>query len=207
MKGINEIESLVGAVENLSDETIRGVVEAIIKGVATGAVEELIDRLGVVDVVVDYLAAAGSYTQAADGSGADSGESRSNAGEVHALATGDASAPEPSLQPATGQDSAQFTCELCGRVGCRRFDKTPTGWRCSATARCGDRPARTANPRVLRSAPTPVLTTPKRIAAQGVTARCQDCTRTYTLSGIPLHQAVQTHELRNGHIVDVLEVP
>lgn len=47
--------------------------------------------------------------------------------------------------------------------------------------------------------PRPQATTP------GVTARCQDCTRTWTLTGRVLESAVELHEVKHAHIVDVLE--
>lgn len=37
------------------------------------------------------------------------------------------------------------------------------------------------------------------------TARCQDCKRAWTLTGIDLQRAVEAHELEKGHIVDVLD--
>lgn len=43
------------------------------------------------------------------------------------------------------------------------------------------------------------------VTTVGVTARCQDCTRAFTLSGRPLEQAAQMHEMKHGHIVDVLD--
>jgi hypothetical protein len=39
----------------------------------------------------------------------------------------------------------------------------------------------------------------------GVTARCQDCTRSWDLSGDALTDAVERHELKHSHIVTVLE--
>lgn len=41
-------------------------------------------------------------------------------------------------------------------------------------------------------------------ATPGVTARCQDCTRTFTLTGRLLDQAIALHELKHAHIVNVL---
>ncbi len=38
-----------------------------------------------------------------------------------------------------------------------------------------------------------------------ITAQCQDCRRTWTLSGPELQADVDGHELRKGHIVDVLD--
>lgn len=43
------------------------------------------------------------------------------------------------------------------------------------------------------------------IAGNHVTARCTDCPQTWKLTGRVLRMAVDTHEVRRGHIVDVLE--
>lgn len=41
--------------------------------------------------------------------------------------------------------------------------------------------------------------------ASGVTARCQDCTRTWILTGRILEIAAEAHELKHAHIVDVFD--
>jgi hypothetical protein len=57
-------------------------------------------------------------------------------------------------------------------------------------------------------APAPVVRTAGLPRAQAVTARCQDCTRTWTLTDRPLQMAVEMHELKHAHIVDIkTEVP
>jgi hypothetical protein len=154
-------------------------------------------------------------------------------------------APEPVPRPTRKQraESEQRTCEICGRVGTRRYVQTATGWRCSPTAsacsghpkpqdepipaphlehgkyttydnhgcRCTDckrahavytREAR-ADGRELAEqvAAAPRSATP---LAPGVTARCQDCTRTWSLTGRVLDMATETHELKHAHIVDML---
>ncbi|MCX8565086.1 hypothetical protein OS122_29825 [Mycolicibacterium mucogenicum] len=41
----------------------------------------------------------------------------------------------------------------------------------------------------------------------GVTAQCQDCTRTWTLTGDALREETEAHELARGHITTVHEQP
>lgn len=48
---------------------------------------------------------------------------------------------------------------------------------------------------------TPNVALPDR---SSITARCQDCTRAFTLTGRVLRQAVEMHEHKHGHIVDVI---
>ena len=162
------------------------------------------------------------------------------------------------------QDSVEYTCELCGRVGTRRYVQTATGWRCSPASaeKCArkaavkaepprppdpkyahrlgrglpgksasvscvkpDTPQVTAVPTVdLDAPPKPDLTKvqpdvlerryglgeqaekAERAAPPApITARCQDCTRTFTLTGRVLAQAVELHELKHSHIVTINE--
>jgi hypothetical protein len=93
----------------------------------------------------------------------------------------------------------QRTCEICGRVGVQRFVKTDTGYRCAPTAKkCpGNKPQPGLTP-----APPPPADSP---IPAGVTAKCQDCTRTWTLTGTPLSTAVEMHELKHSHVVSVAE--
>lgn len=52
-----------------------------------------------------------------------------------------------------GQDAVQRTCEICGRVGTRRFAETATGWKCAPSAtKC---PGNAPEP--VRKMPNPVL--------------------------------------------------
>ena len=116
--------------------------------------------------------------------------------------------------------STERTCEICGRVGVQRFVQTETGWKCSTSARScpGNHPgvAVEAPVKAVQVDVAPADPEPEPEAepvhhapappAPGVTARCQDCTRTWTLTGIVLTQAAQMHELKHGHIVDILEI-
>lgn len=130
-------------------------------------------------------------------------------------ATTEARAPK---SPAP-QDATTRTCQICGRVGQRRFvpaerqDDSDTGWRCSPTAYAcvGNRPAPVAkvpNPALAKNLDTappsdiPANTFSPNVTP-GVTARCQDCTRTWTLGGRVLDMAVNSHELKHAHIVTV----
>lgn len=126
------------------------------------------------------------------------------------------------------------TCEICGRVGKQRFTETETGWRCSPTAvKCPGNHAqpepkspppgcRNNDPRCSGlclacardperpplaetepdAEPIPPSPTP---GPPGVTARCKDCTRTWNLTGFILEKAAEMHELKHGHIVEILE--
>lgn len=53
------------------------------------------------------------------------------------------------------------------------------------------------------SASEPTRTLPRTIAAN-VTAHCNDCTRTWTLTGRVLEMAIEAHELKHSHIVTAL---
>lgn len=125
--------------------------------------------------------------------------------------------------------SKEHTCEICGRTGVQRFIQTPTGWRCSPTAvkcpgnqaargrpaePCDDcetngvnciahRPPAPAAVSLPEPAPTAAPTAPP--VPPGVTARCKDCTRTWNLTGFILQKAVEMHELKHSHIVDVID--
>lgn len=120
----------------------------------------------------------------------------------------------------------QRSCEICGRVGTQRFVQTETGWRCSPTAvKCpgnkatSDIPAKQFPSDVTPSAerepkppaPTPAPGRPSEPEPPplefppGVTARCRDCPRRWNLTGIVLRHAIDLHEFKHSHIVDVLE--
>lgn len=166
------------------------------------------------------------------------------------------------------QDSVEYTCELCGREGTRRFVQTATGWRCapSSAERCRRHQERAPKVRgiaaqsaklsaaqdveivtrygagesvrslaanfcvsiptiynAIKRAQIPASDScakpetpqikhvdvakpePRPSPGLPVTARCQDCTRTFTLTGRVLTQAVEMHELKHGHIVIVDE--
>lgn len=160
------------------------------------------------------------------------GDREATAVAGHPAATADRS---ESKMPAAGgtarraQDAVKHTCEICGRVGTRRYVRTETGWRCSltATACIGNQPTpadcnkvgRNSTPNVASASDIPakpfspkVTPTPEPPAPRiphskstEVTARCVDCTRTYTLTGRVLQQAIDMHELKHGHIVQVVD--
>lgn len=147
--------------------------------------------------------------------------------------------PEPEPAPPANRATNERTCEICGRVGTRRY--VPVGqaednrWKCSPTAyKCpGNRglDIREPKPAVVeppaapkpeqptirtlirvqdKPAPAPEPPAPlaeRHSASPNVTARCQDCTRTWTLTDRPLELAIQMHELKQGHVVDTVEVP
>lgn len=126
----------------------------------------------------------------------------------------DEPADEPEEIPTHKRQAEKRTCQSCGHTGFRKFQKTPTGWCCW---RCIDTQKRQIPPPADDAAeaeadpePAPETPQPEPPAAAppmpaGVTARCQDCTRTYTLTGVPLRHAVEMHELKHSHIVDVLD--
>ncbi len=184
------------------------------------------------------------------------GDREATAVADHPAATADRS---ESKMPAAGgtarraQDAGERTCEICGRVGTRRYVKTDTGWRCSptATACVGNQPepvrkvgltvpvsdedfdraaARwgcldcaegtctrpaghsSASDIPAKQFPTKVTPEPEPPAPRiphsksaEITARCQDCTRAFTLTGRVLRQAIDMHELKHGHIVQVVD--
>lgn len=125
----------------------------------------------------------------------------------------------------------EHTCALCGRVGSRRFEQADANaWWCTDREACKKRRGLPAEPVVNESdqaehtppvdAPTPAVEPPSDIPAKtipanvtppepkpagpAITARCQDCTRTFTLTDRLLDQAVEMHERRHGHIVRVM---
>ncbi len=112
---------------------------------------------------------------------------------------------EPSTAP-RAQDAMRHTCEICGREGTRRFVETETGWRCAPSA------TKCPGNKQPDSAPEPVVAPvagvhderPLALAA-GITAKCQDCTRTWTLTGRVLRSAVEMHEQKHSHFVDVAD--
>lgn len=220
---VDPVDVLRDAVAGLSDDTIRGALKELVRGLIQGAVDELAAR---VDELAETATASliNEVANAAEQSTAHSG-----------------AAPEPSLHlvpkvPRRRQDGEQRTCEVCGRTGTRRFDRTETGWRCSATAtKCpGNRifppppaaaaavdephkpaseicpkpePAQVAEaePVDVPAPPTPAPSPPPAPAPPGVTARCKDCTRNWNLTGRVLDMAVEQHEFKHSHIVEVLQ--
>lgn len=116
--------------------------------------------------------------------------------------------------PTHKRQAEKRTCESCGHTGFRKFQKTDTGWCCW---RCIDTQKRQLAPPAEDDAgaepepepapdpdPTPSLPAPAP-PPSGVTARCQDCTRTWNLTGFILEKAAEMHELKHGHIVNILE--
>ncbi|MCT7369429.1 hypothetical protein [Mycolicibacterium llatzerense] len=235
------------AIEALSDDQVRTIVETVVGGFIYGVIDEIHSHRdeicdGVVENIVSQIAAAAQHAQLGDIARA--------ASEIAAPASESDAAPEPSPEPYVAitpakqggiassavQDAVKRTCVVCGRVGSRRFIETALGWRCSPSAtKCpGNRtfpppkvtvktpPPSTSTVRVLDEIAAPVaeriIETPApadtqaeveqlahAIAENHVTARCTDCPQTWKLTGRVLRMAVDTHEMRRGHIVDVLE--
>lgn len=126
---------------------------------------------------------------------------------------------EPQRPSKRRQDSEQHTCEVCGRVGTRRYEQTATGWRCapSSAETCARNAATNTTPprppeppKDTPPEPIPIPVTavqpddPPKLEVK-VTARCRDCSRTFNLTGRALILACEMHELKHGHIVTVIE--
>lgn len=60
-------------------------------------------------------------------------------------------------------------------------------------------------PSDIRGAISTPNVTPAAPPTPGVTARCQDCTRTWNITGRILDQAIEMHELKHAHIVTTHE--
>ncbi|CAN5143709.1 hypothetical protein BH11ACT6_BH11ACT6_34560 [soil metagenome] len=97
-----------------------------------------------------------------------------------------AAQPEPS---APAEPVAAGLPELC--TACGRVEADP---HVCATA---------PDPRPVADAPADVPSGPNPAPAS---ARCQNCPRTFTLTGRNLRGAVDMHEFKTGHIVDMLDV-
>ena len=184
-------ESLRALVANLSDDTIRSVIDTLVRALLQGVIDELADNI--VEALVDQLAAAGHAAERAE----------------------PASAPTETPTTAT-TDAPKRTCEICGRVGTRRYipigDHADNRWRCSptATACIGNQPepaVKVPNPALSHDldTPAPPGDEQRHTPAAGITARCANCPRTWTLTGRILTQAVDMHEMKHSHIVDVEE--
>jgi hypothetical protein len=120
---------------------------------------------------------------------------------------------EPDQPPARKKrtEGEQHTCEICGRKGTRRF--VPVGdikdgrWKCSPTATaCAPqfKPPGKYTPPAVSDIPARALSANAAVTP-GVTARCQDCSRTWNLTGIVLDSAVEAHEINQGHIVTIVD--
>ncbi|MCV7137855.1 hypothetical protein [Mycolicibacterium fortuitum] len=187
------------AIENLSDDQVCGLIRALVHGLVQGMITDVAARTDdivedAVQSITNQIATAAEHLQ----------QVRVNAAEV---------------KSSRRADGVQRTCELCGRVGSRRFVQSDTGWRCapSATKCVGHRrqpsvvePGHVVergstnsvgSSRIPAAADTPL----KVVRTPGVTAHCLDCRRTWTLTDEVLQLAIKRHELRTGHIVDVYD--
>ncbi len=187
------------AIENLTDDQVRGLVHALVDGLVHGMLEDVASRADeVVDDITDSIVAVISAA----------------APEMPSTTT----PARCTARRTRSQDKAQRTCELCGRAGSRRFVESDTGWRCAPTAtKC-----------VGHRRPTPEVGAPKRerhaalaphraapeaerhlnlVHTPAVTAQCQDCTRTWTVSGDALREETEAHELARGHIITIRQQP
>lgn len=187
------------AIENLTDDQVRGLVHTLVDGLVHGMLADVAARVDeVVDDITDSIVAV-----------------------IGAAAPESPSTTMPSACKARrtrSKDKAHRTCELCGRAGSRRFVESSTGWRCAPTAtKCVGhrRPASEidAPQRPRHTAQSSHRVTPdgerhlNLVQLPGVTAHCQDCTRTWTLSGDALLEETEAHELARGHIITVHEQP
>lgn len=184
---LGDLRKLIG---RLPDEAIHAAVEVFVRGLVLGVAEEIITHA--VDAILDQCAKAAEAPKPST---------------ISELDLVEAEATRP---PRGGQDDHEpYVCELCGRRGVRRFVRTPTGWKCAPTARCGNRPAQTkhktpAPPPVIAAPPAPVVEAEtKTKLPQGITAKCTDCTRSWNLTGRMLRSAIDLHEHKTGHIVIV----
>ncbi|ORV13547.1 hypothetical protein AWB94_04820 [Mycolicibacterium canariasense] len=195
------------SIQKMSDDQIRELIVALVGGLVHGMVGDVAARADeivdtVVDSIIDQLTEAADRAQSKDG------------------------------QTVRVQDSVKHTCEICGRVGSRRFVPTATGWKCAPTAtackgnqqpeppapalehghaatydlgcRCG--PCKVANAE-LKVAAARTGPKPADDKTPAVTARCQDCPRAWTITGDHLRVAIEHHEQTYSHIVDYAEVP
>lgn len=187
------------AIENLSDDQVRGLIRALVHGLVQGMIAEVAART---DDIVD-----------------DAVQSISNQIATAAEHLQQVSASAAEVKSSRCQDGVQRTCELCGRVGSRRFLQSDTGWRCAPSAtKCvghrrqpsvvdaghvveGESTDSVGPSRVQAAADRPL----KAVRTPGVTARCLDCRRTWALTDEVLQLAIKRHELRTGHIVDVYD--
>lgn len=203
---------------DLPDDTVRDSVGHLVNGIITGFVAEL--AANVDSIVADATEAILEHLATAD----EPAEEPEPA-NLHLVTT-----PPAPPSAKRHQDSNRRACEICGRVGTRRFTETDTGWRCSpsATACPGNKAAATSlresrnepavkpiQPNVPPPPPDPepIETTDTQTARISAiaeirrsitpTAHCGDCSRTWTLTGIPLEVAVEQHEQRTSHIVKV----
>lgn len=179
------------AIEKLSDDQVRSLIRALVDGLVHGMIDDVAARADdIVDDVVDNI-------------------------------TAQLSAVAQAIQPAARgcvsrqQDTVKRTCELCGRIGSRRFVSTPTGWRCAPSAtKCighrrpasrGDTPRQPQRPTGTKRPAAQTDRSLKIVPAPEITARCQDCTRTWTLTGTVLQAAIDQHELKRGHLITVYD--
>lgn len=123
------------AIQELSDEQIRGAITALVRGLITGMLGDIVGRAdeivdNVVHSICDQIAAAAEPPQ-----------------DDTADAAPAPREPAPLKMPGP-LDRVKHTCEVCGRDGTRRYVQTPTGWRCgpSSADRCQRRAEAQANP-------------------------------------------------------------
>lgn len=222
----NDLTAVRDAIANLADEQVRALIETFVGGVIHG----LIGGLGLkaddivrdaVDNICGQLATLTDLEVPAT-----EPEPSWPAGATAKQRAGIASCH--------AQDATTHVCEVCGREGTRRYVQTDTGWRCAPSAtKCRRHQATQASPTAPpvkasppapapapdpkpapKPAPKPTPTPPPAIEvaqlaeslAKGTTtAQCTACPRTWTLTGRVLNMAVDTHELKTGHIVDITE--
>lgn len=216
MTAIDEhVTTIRTMVEALPDEAIIGLIDPIVRGLVNALIGEVNRNAdGITDRIVASITA--QLRTAA--------ETSAPAAEVAPEPVVELPATEPEPAPAPSRrDLVHHTCEICGREGTRRYTQTATGWRCSKTATAcpGNRttpvlPAEAAmaalvaapaaeseSIQVVKPAPIPPRAETKPAGGSNITARCEDCTRVWTLTGRVLDMAISTHEHRSGHIVHI----
>lgn len=130
------LNAVRAAVQELSDDQIRGAIKALVHGLVAGMLGDIAGRLDeIVDDVVhsicDQIAAA------------------AEAHQDDTAAAPSPREPEPAPLKMPGPlDRVKHTCEVCGRDGTRRYVQTATGWRCgpSSADRCNRRAEAQASP-------------------------------------------------------------
>lgn len=105
--------------------------DSIIRATLHDLADQWATRIG--QALVEQLAAVGASP--GQGGGNDQGEgAEPSSGTPIDPPPGGQDTPAPAAPNPKRPFDTPRTCEVCGRVGTRRFKQTPTGWRCSLTA-------------------------------------------------------------------------
>ncbi|MBX9918845.1 MAG: hypothetical protein K2Y33_03270 [Mycolicibacterium frederiksbergense] len=217
-------------IQNLDDEQICDVIRALVHGLVHGMIEDVTTRAdeivdNVVDSIVGQLAAAAEHAESPSN---DDQMTEPEPQEPLAPRVQDAvehtceqcgrTGTRRFVQTATGYRCAPSSAAACARkAGAKAAPPSPVDPRYAhrngrgLPGQTSDIPAKPLQPNVT---PTPLRTAtppPERTKTAGqpradhITARCQDCTRTWTLTGRVLQSAIDMHEFQAGHVVTNLE--